>query len=200
VVFAGRHRSPQQLARAEAIAATDGLVMIPPFDHPDVVAGQGTVALEILEQRPEVETILAPVGGGGLLAGISLVVEALAPAVRVVGVEPEGAAKLSAALAAGEPRTLAHTGSLADGLLTPSVGRFTFPILRRVVREAVRVSEEEIAAAVRWLYREAGVTAEPAGAVTTAALLAGRIRPAGPTVAVVTGGNVDPDLLHRLTA
>ena len=200
VVFAGRVRSPEQLERAEAIAASDGLVMIPPFDHPDVVAGQGTVGLEILEQRPDVETILVPVSGGGLLAGICVAVEALAPRVEVVAVEPAGAAKLSAALAAGEPRTLEHTESLADGLLTRSVGRFTFPILRRTVRRAIQVGEDEIAAAVRWLHREAGITAEPSGAVTTAALLGGKARPSGPTVAVVSGGNVDPALFHRLTA
>jgi len=200
VVIAGEVRSAEQLARAEAIAREEGLVMIPPFDHPDVIAGQGTCGLEILEQCPGVDTILVPVGGGGLLAGISVAVASLAPRVRLVGVEPEGAAKLSAALAAGRPITLERTGSIADGVLTPTIGRLTFPILRRVVREAVRVSEEEIAAAVRWLYREAGVTAEPSGAVTTAALLADKVRPAGPTVAVVTGGNLDPDLLQQLTA
>jgi threonine dehydratase len=127
-------------------------------------------------------------------------VQALAPEVEVVAVEPSGAAKLSAALAAGEPRTLDRTESLADGLLTRSVGRFTFPILRRTVRRAVQVGEDEIAAAVRWLHREAGITAEPSGAVTTAALLSGKARPSGPTVAVVSGGNVDPALFHRLTA
>ncbi|HKU62105.1 MAG TPA: threonine/serine dehydratase [Gemmatimonadales bacterium] len=200
VVLAGRVRSAEQGTRAEAIAADEGLVMIPPFDHPDVVAGQGTIGLEILEQRPDVATILVPVSGGGLLAGICVAVQALAPAVEVIAVEPAGAAKLSAALAAGEPRTLERTESLADGLLTRSVGRFTFPILRRTVRRAIRVDEDEIAAAVRWLHREAGVAAEPSGAVTTAALLAGKARPSGPTVAVVSGGNVDPDLFHRLTA
>lgn len=198
VVFAGRTRSAEQLERAEAIVRDEGLVMIPPFDHPDVVAGQGTCGLEILAQRPDVDTIVVPVSGGGLLAGICLAVEALAPRVQVVGVEPEGAAKLTAALAAGEPRTLAHTESLADGLLTRSVGRFTFPILRRVVRMAVRVSEDEIAGAVRFLHREAGLVVEPSGAVTTAALLAGRITAGGPTLAIVSGGNVDPDLHQRL--
>ncbi len=198
VVFAGAVRSLDQLARAEEIARTEGLAMIPPFDHPDVVAGQGTCGLEILEQRPDVTTILVPCSGGGLLAGISAAVEALAPGVRVVGVEPEGAAKLSAALAAGEPRLLPHTESMADGLLTPSIGRFTFAILRRVVREAVRVSEDEIGGAMRFLHREAGLTVEPSGAVAAAALLSGRVRPAGPAVAVLSGGNVDPDLFHRL--
>ncbi|HYC31855.1 MAG TPA: threonine/serine dehydratase [Gemmatimonadales bacterium] len=198
VVFAGAVRSAEQGSRAEAIAREEGLTLIPPFDHPDVVTGQATLGLEILEQRPEVETILSPVSGGGLIAGISIAVMTMKPAVRVVGVEPEGAAKLTAALAAGRPTTLARTESIADGLLTLSVGRFTWPILSRVVREAARVSEEEIGAAVRFLHREGGLRVEPSGAVTTAALLAGHIRPTGPTVAVVSGGNVDPDLFQRL--
>lgn len=198
VVFAGAVRSAEQGARAEELARAESLALVPPYDHPDVVAGQATVGLEILEQRPEVETILSPVSGGGLLAGISLAVAALRPAVRLVGVEPAGAAKLGAALAAGEPRTLERTESIADGLLTPSVGRFTWPILSRVVREAVQVSDAEIGEAVRFLHLEAGLRVEPSGAVTTAALLAGRIRPPGPTVAVISGGNVDPDLFQRL--
>jgi threo-3-hydroxy-L-aspartate ammonia-lyase len=200
VVFAGAVRSGEQGTRAEAIARDEGLTLIPPYDHPDVVAGQATVGLEILEQRPEVEQILSPVSGGGLIAGISVSVAAIKPSVRVLGVEPEGAAKLTAALAAGEPVTLARTQSMADGLLTPSVGRFTWPILRRVVREAVRVSEDEIGAAVRFLHREGGLRVEPSGAVTVAALLAGHVRPSGPTVAVLSGGNVDPELFQRLAA
>ena len=198
VVIAGAVRSLEQLERAEAIARDEGLAMIPPFDHPDVVAGQGTVGLELLEQRPDVTAVLSPVSGGGLLAGISVAVASLKPSVRIVGVEPAGAAKLAAALAAGAPRTLERTESMADGLLTRSIGSYTFPILRRVVREAVQVTEDEIAAAVRFLHQEAGLRVEPSGAVTTAAVLAGRIRLEGPTVAVVSGGNVDPDLFRRL--
>jgi len=198
VVLAGASRSAEQRIRAEAIAREQGLVMVPPYDHPDVVAGQGTVGLEILEQQPEVDTILVPVSGGGLLAGISVAVAALKPAVRLVGAEPAGAAKLTAALAAGAPVTLDRTESIADGLLARAIGDFTFAILHRVVREAVRVSEEEIAAAVRFLHHEAGLRPEPSGAVAVAALLAGHLRPTGPTVAVVSGGNVDPVLYQRL--
>jgi threonine dehydratase len=198
VVFAGAVRSEEQLQRAEAIAREEGLAMIPPFDHPDVVAGQGTCGLEILEQRPDVDTILVPVSGGGLLAGIAVAVAGIKPSVRVIAVEPAGAAKLSAALAAGAPRTLERTESMADGLLTRSIGSFTFPIIRRVVREAVQVTEDEIAGAVRFLHQEASLRVEPSGAVTTAAILAGRVGLAGPAVAVVSGGNVDPDLFHRL--
>ncbi len=183
VVLAGATRSAEQGARAEAIARDEGLAMIPPFNHPDVIAGQGTCGLEILEQRPDVRTILVPVSGGGLIAGISVAVAALAPGVRVVGVEPAGAAKLTAALAAGAPRTLERTESMADGLLSRSIGELTFDILRRVVREAVTVSEDEIAAGVRWLHHHTDLRPEPSGAVAVAALLAGRVRPEGPTVA-----------------
>ena len=198
VVLAGATRSAEQGARAEAIARDEGLAMIPPFNHPDVIAGQGTCGLEILEQRPDVRTILVPVSGGGLIAGISVAVAALAPGVRVVGVEPAGAAKLTAALAAGAPRTLDRTESMADGLLSRSIGELTFDILRRVVREAVTVSEDEIAAGVRWLHHHTDLRPEPSGAIAVAALLAGQVRPEGPTVAVVSGGNVDPQLYQRL--
>lgn len=198
VVLAGATRSAEQGARAAEIAREEGLALIPPFDHPDVIAGQGTCGLEILEARPDLATILVPVSGGGLLAGICVAVEALAPAVRVIGVEPAGAAKLTAALADGQPRTLPQTESMADGLLSRSIGSLTFDILRRVVREAVTVSEEDIAAAVRYLHHHAGLRTEPSGAVALAALLAGRVTPPGPIVAVVSGGNVDPDLYERL--
>ena len=199
VLFAG-NRSVDRKLRAEEVASGRGLMMIPPFDHPDVIAGQATCGLEIIEQRPDVDTILVPVGGGGLLAGICTAVAAMMPSVRVVAVEPEGAAKLTAALAAGAPVALERTQSLADGLLPLSVGELTFPLIRDVVSEAVQVSEDEIAATVRFLHRELGLTVEPSGAVTAAALLAGRTRPAGPAVAVATGGNVDPELFQRLVA
>jgi threonine dehydratase len=198
VLFAGATRSPEQTREAERLASEEGLALIPPFDHPDVIEGQGTVGLEILEQCPDVEAILVPVGGGGLVAGIAAAAAGIKPGVRIVGVEPAGAPKLTAALAAGGPTTLPSTESLADGLLTRSVGALTWQVIRTGVREAVRVSELEIARAVRLLYDEARLTVEPSGAVTTAALLAGHVRPTGPTVAVVSGGNVDRDVLDRL--
>jgi threonine dehydratase len=198
VVLAGRTRSAEQGARAAAIARDEQLAMIPPFDHPDVIAGQGTIGLEILEQRPDVRTVLVPVSGGGLISGIAVAIAALAPEVEVIGVEPAGAAKLSAALAAGEPTTLEQAESMADGLLSRSVGTLTFELLRQTVRRAVTVTEDEIAEGVRHLYRHAELRAEPSGAVAVAALLAGRVAPTGPTVAVVSGGNVDPHLHQRL--
>jgi threonine dehydratase len=172
--------------------------MVSPFESLDVIAGQATCGLEILDAAPEVETILVPVGGGGLIAGVVAAVLAFKPSVRVIGVEPVGAAKLSRALEAGRPVTLTQTDSLADGLLPLSIGEIPFSILSGVVREAVQVTEPEIVEAVRFLYREAGLSVEPSGAVTTAALQSGGVAVRGPTVAIVSGGNVDPELLHRL--
>lgn len=199
VVFAGT-RSVDRRVKAEEICAAEGLAMIPPFDHPDVIAGQGTCGLEILEQWPHVDTILVPVGGGGLLAGICVAVSGTHPETRVVAVEPEGAAKLTAAMRAGRPETLPSTASLADGLLTLAVGEMTFPLIRPVVHEVVTVSDDEITLAMRFLLREAGLRVEPSGAATTAALLAGRVRPRGPAVVVVSGGNVDEELFDRLVS
>jgi threonine dehydratase len=125
-------------------------------------------------------------------------VAAIKPSARVVGVEPVEAPKLARALEAGRPVKLDHTESMADGLLPLSIGDIPFSILSPVVREAVQVSESEIAEAVRFLFREGGLSVEPSGAVTTAALLSGRVRPTGATVAIVSGGNVDPALLQRL--
>jgi threonine dehydratase len=198
VVFAGTVRSTEQGERAEVLAREEHLQIIPPYDHADVIAGQGTCGLEILEQCAEVNTILVPVGGGGLLAGIAAAVSALAPSVRLIGVEPARIPKLSAALAAGRPRSVPPARSVADGLLARAIGDLTFQVLKGAVREVAAVTEDAIAAAVRFLYHEAGVVAEPSGAVAVAALLTGGIRATGPTVAVLTGGNVDPDLHSRL--
>ncbi|MDF3052286.1 MAG: Threonine dehydratase, catabolic [Geminicoccaceae bacterium] len=197
VVFAG-NSSAERYEAARALASERGLAMVPPYESLDVIAGQGTCGLEILESRPEVETILVPVGGGGLIAGISAAVAALKPSVRVVGVEPEGAPKLARALEAGRPVKLGLAQSLADGLLPLSVGELPFAVLSGVVREAVQVSETEITAAVRFLYQTMDLVVEPSGAVTTAALLTGRVRPTGSTVVLVSGGNVDPELFSRL--
>jgi threonine dehydratase len=145
-----------------------------------------------------VETILVPVGGGGLIAGIAAAVAALKPSVRVIGVEPEGAAKLARALEQGHAVQLETTQSLADGLLPLSIGKVPFAVMSGIVREAVQVSEAEIAAAVRFLYHELQLVIEPSGAVTTAALLAGRVQPTGSTVVVLSGGNVDPEMFNKL--
>ena len=199
VVLAG-NSSADRYQRAQALAQERGLTMVPPYENLDVIAGQGTCGLEILEQWPEVETILVPVGGGGLIAGIASAVAALKPSVRVIGVEAAGAPKLARALDAGRPVKLPLADSLADGLLPLAIGDLPFAVLSHVVHEAVQVTEDDIACAVRFMYADLGLRVEPSGAVTTAALLAGRVSPAGPTVVVVSGGNVDPDLFDRLVA
>ena len=158
------------------------------------------MGLEILEQWPDVRTILVPVGGGGLIAGIASAVRHFGPGVRVIGVEPEGGAKLARALEAGRPVRLERPHSIADGLLPQSIGVLPFEIMRGVVTRAVQVSDDEIAAAVRFLSRSAGLKVEPSGAATTAALLAHRVRPEGPVAVVASGGNMDPELFARLVA
>jgi threonine dehydratase len=190
--------SAERWERARQVAEQDGLAMVPPFESLDVITGQGTCGLEIVEQFPQAETILVPVGGGGLIAGIAAAAAALSSAVQIVGVEPAGAATLNAALDRGRPVKLDHTDSIADGLLPLSIGELPFQVLSGLVRTSVQVREDEIVAALRFLSQEAGLVVEPSGAVTTAALLSGRFRSSGPTVAVVSGGNVDAALLQRL--
>lgn len=192
--------SSARLEKAAEKAAEEGLTMVAPYDDPNIVLGQATAAFEVLEERPEVATFLVPIGGGGLLAGTSVTTSRMKPDARVVGVEPSGAAKLSAALAAGHPVMLEKTASLADGLLPLSVGRLTFEYMRPMVHEAVGVTDDEIGAAVRYLWRTQGLRVEPSGAVGVAALLTGKLVPTSPTAVMLTGGNVDPALFQRLVA
>ncbi len=199
VVFAGT-TSAHRLAKAEEIVAEEGLIMIPPFEHADVIAGQATCAVEILQQRPDVETILVPVGGGGLLAGVATAVAALKPEVRVVGVEPVGAAKLTAALAAGHPVTLESTESIADGLRPLAIGDIPWAHINGLVTETALVTDEDLVQAVRYLHKEILYKVEPSGAATTAAILAKRIpNLKGPVVAIISGGNIDVAYFGKLT-
>jgi threonine dehydratase len=197
VVLAGA-TSEDRYARALALAEADGLTVVPPYDHPDIIAGQGTVGLEIVEDLPNVAQVAVPVGGGGLIAGIATAVIGLRPHAAVTGVEPAGGAALAAAVAAGTPVRLARTGSVADGLLPLAVGTLTFAHVKGHV-DAVQVSDDAIIEATRWLHRDVGVRAEPSGAATTAAVRSGAWRPGGPAVLVVSGGNMDPDTIDDLT-
>ena len=197
VIIAG-NSSSERYTKAQQMVEEQGFIMVPPFESLEVIAGQGTCGLEIIEQCPEVQTILVPVGGGGLIAGIASATAALKPEVQVIGVEPVGAPKLARALEAGRPVKLDHTESLADGLLPLSIGTIPFGVLSGIVRQSVLVDEAEIEEGLRFLYRQGGLSVEPSGAVTTAAILAGRVRLSGPTVAVISGGNVDPAVLQRL--
>lgn len=193
-------RATERESRAETIAADRGLALIPPYDHPDVIAGQGTVGLEIAEDLPTVDTVLVPVSGGGLISGVAVAVKAIHPAARVVAVEPALAADLAESLAAGHrvgwdySRT---SRTVADGLRSPMVGELTWAHIHRLVDDVVTVDEEAILSAMTRLAISARIVAEPSGSLAVAAV---RLRPdlvAGRTVAVVSGGNVDPSLLAR---
>lgn len=184
---------------AGKLAAERGLTLVPPYDHRAVIAGQGTVGLEIVEDLPDVEVVLVPVGGGGLASGVGTAVKALRPDVRVIGVEPELAADAAESLAAGHPvewGTDRTFRTVADGLRT-ALSELTFAHISRRLDEIVTVSEDEIRAAMGHLARSARLVAEPSGAVTTAALLSGRVA-AGRTVVVLSGGNVDPELFRQV--
>ena len=190
-IFAGT-TSLHRRTRAEAEAAARGLTMVPPFDHPWIIAGAGTCGLEILEQHPQATAIYVPVGGGGLISGTATAVRSMRGAVRVIGVEPEGAPKFSAALAAGHVVTLEKTSSIADGLLAVRAGELTFEHVRSYVDEVITVSDAAIVAAVKWLFSEARIVAEPSGAAAVAGALQAGVAPGAGTVALISGGNVEP--------
>ena len=190
-------------ARAEKEAAARGLTIVPPFDHKQIIIGQGTTGLEILEQCPEVATVFVPVGGGGLASGVGAAIKLSKPSVRVIAVEPAGAPKMSQSLAAGHPITLDSSASIADGLMNLRPGDLTFAHIRAFVDEVVTVSEEDIASTVGWLFRNARLVVEPSGAITTAAValgLGGADPSKGPIVAIVTGGNVAPEAFAKYIA
>lgn len=195
VIFAGT-TSTERRERAEAEAIARGLTIVPPFDHPWIVAGQGTAGLEILDQRPDVATVIVPIGGGGLAAGVAAAIKLSRPDVRVVGVEPAGAAKMKTSLDAGRPVTLDRTDSVADGLLPVRPGDLTFSLVRQFVDSVVTVDDRQIIDAVLWLDSSAHIVVEPSGAASVAAALAGAGAP-GPTVAIISGGNIDPERLEE---
>ena len=204
VIFAGTTSHDRQV-RAEAEAAARGLTIVPPFDHPRIVAGAGTVGLEILEQssveagfsRTNLTTVYVPMGGGGQIAGVSAAIKQSRSDVRVIGVEPSGAARMTASRKAGEPVTLPSTSSIADGLLTLRPGDVTFAHVQAFVDDVMTVTDDEIKAAVRWLFQMVKIVAEPSGAATVAAVLKQASIDAG-TVAIVSGGNVTPELFARI--
>lgn len=197
VLFEGR-TSADRKARAEAIAAERGLTMVPPFDDPWIIAGQGTVGLEILEQHPSVGTVYVEVGGGGLIAGVAAAIKLSRPDVRIVGVEPEGAATMSTSLAAGHPVTLDTVGTIADGLMAVRPGDLNFAHVQAYVDEVVTVGDGAIECMVPWLFRHARLVVEPSGAAAAAAIALGLGHPTGDVVAIVSGGNVEPALFARL--
>jgi threonine dehydratase len=197
VVFHGRYLE-DALKEARAFEAETGAVLIHPFDSTDVVAGQGTVGLEILEQAPEVATVLVPCGGGGLLSGIAIAVKAKNPDVRVVGIQAEEAAAYPASLAAGRPVALESMNTMADGIAVGLPGEVTFPTVRDLVDEIVTVSESALSGAVLATLERAKLVVEPAGAAGVAAIVDDPDRFTSPTVVVLSGGNIDPLLLGKV--
>lgn len=188
-----------RMERALEIVAAEGQTLVPPYDHPTIVAGQGTLGLEIVEDLPDVGTVVAPVGGGGLSAGVAAAVKLLRPQARVVLVEPAGAPKLTRAMEAAEPVELPRTASLADGLLAVRIGTVPFEHHRAFVDRVVTVDDTRLRDAMRFLLDRAKVVAEPSGAITVAAILAGAVPVDGPTALVLSGGNVEwPDLARLL--
>lgn len=183
--------SPERTARAQELAAAEGLTMVHPYDDPAVIAGQGTIGLEILEDLPDVQTVLVQVGGGGLLAGIATAIKSLRPGARVVAVEPAGTPKLSRAHEAGKPVALAFQQGLADGLLVSEIGKLPFAHHESYVDEIVTIPDVALVPAMRHLLDRMKLVAEPSGAITAAALMTGAIKPSGPIVAVLSGGNIE---------
>ncbi|HEU4543273.1 MAG TPA: threonine ammonia-lyase [Jiangellaceae bacterium] len=188
----------EALAAAEEFAEKTGAVVIHPFDHVDVVAGQGTVGLEILEQCPDVRTIVVGTGGGGLLAGVALAVKAARPGVRLVGVQAEHAAAYPPSLQAGHPVALEKMSTMADGIAVGCPGDIPFGIIKDRVEDVITVSEESISGALVMLLERAKQVVEPAGAASVAAILDHPDRFEPPVVAVLSGGNIDPLLLLRV--
>ncbi len=199
VLFEGT-TSLQRQVRAEREAESRGLTIIPPFDHRHIIAGQGTVGLEILDQCPEPARVFVPIGGGGLVAGVSAAIKLRRPETRVIGVEPMGAAAMLESRRQGHPVTLDHVASIADGLLPVRPGDLTFAHTQAYLDDIVTVTDAEIADAVHWLLGRAHLVVEPSGAASFAALQ--RLEATGdldgPSVAVLSGGNIALETLTSL--
>ncbi len=186
----------EQIARD--ILEAGGGTLVPPFDHPLIMAGQGTAGLELLEETGPLDALIAPVGGGGLLSGCATIAKNMYPAIRVFGAEPEGANDTFLSLRAGERVTVPHPETIADGLRAPRPGELTFPVLKRLVENVILVSDAEIRAAVKFLLLRMKILVEPSGAVAAAAVLFGKLpQDIGAAGVILSGGNVDFEELAR---
>jgi len=191
IVTYSRGTESRETIAAEILGETGG-TLVPPFDHPMIMAGQGTAAIELLEETGPLDALITPVGGGGLISGCATIATAIHPEIRIFGAEPEGADDTFLSLAAGERVTVAHPDTIADGLRSPRPGELTFPVVQQLVERIILVSDDEIRAAVKFLLLQLKILVEPSGAVPAAALLAGKL-PAeiGSVGVVLSGGNVD---------
>ena len=197
IVLAGT-TTQDRAEKAREICGAEGLTLVHPYDDPMIIAGQGTVGLEIAEDRPDVELVLVPVGGGGLSAGVATAMKLMVPGVRIVGVEPVSAPKLYRAREQGSPVKLSSTGGLADGLQATEIGGRPFLHHQAYVDDVVLVDDEPLPAAMRHLLDRLKIVVEPSGAITAAALLTGAVKPSGTTVAVLSGGNIEWPGLSQL--
>ena len=200
VIFAGT-TSVDRWTVAKVEAAERGLTIVPPFDHRWIIAGAGTCGLEMLAQCPDATAVYVPVGGGGLISGVAAALKGSGRAVRVIGVEPVGAAGMAASREAGRPTKLERASSVADGLLPLQPGALTFAHVQALVDDLVTVDDGAILDAMRWVFRETGMIVEPSGAASVAAILQAGASPSPGTVAILSGGNVSPeDHARYLTA
>lgn len=192
----------EALAAAAAYAEKTGALIVPPFDHEAVIEGQGTIALEMFDIAPEIETIVVPVGGGGLISGVAAAAKLWAKArgreVKIIGVHATNAAPFPAALEAGEPVTISTLPTIADGIAVARAGKLNFEIVRDYVDEIVTVTDDDIARAILLMLERAKLVVEPAGAAGVAAMISGQIHSSGPTAVILSGGNIDPILLQRV--
>jgi threonine dehydratase len=203
VVLAGNIFN-EALKAAKDFVAETGAVFIPPFDHPKVVMGQGTLGLDILDQVPDVDTVVVPIGGGGLISGVASAIKQRSAlegrTVRIIGVQAENAAAYPPSLAAGKPVKIDVLPTISDGIAVATPGTLNFEIIQATVDEVVTVSDDDTARALVMLLERAKLVVEPAGAVAVAAILAGKVTGSGKTVAILSGGNIDPMLLQRIVA
>jgi threonine dehydratase len=198
VVTYDRMKEDRERISAEIMAETGG-TLAPPFDHPMIAAGQGTAALELMEEVGELDAIITPAGGGGLLSGSAVIARSINPRIRVFGVEPENGGDIAQSMAKGERVAIPVPETIADGLRTSAPGKVTFPVIQQMVEKIALVSDDEIRTAVRFLLEHLRILVEPSGAVGVAALLSGKIpAPNGRIGVVLSGGNVDLDFLKTL--
>lgn len=201
VVLRG-HSVEEALSAAKDFATRTGAVFIPPFDHPAVIAGQGTLGLEIVDQVPDVDTVVVPIGGGGVISGIAIAVKGMAERlgrdIRIIGVQAENAAAYPSSISAGEPVTITTSPTIADGIAVARPGDMNFPIIRDLVDEIVTVSDDDVARALLVLLERAKLVVEAAGAVGVAAIMAGAVHDTGRTVVLLSGGNIDPLMMERI--
>ena len=201
VVLRGR-TIDEPLRAASEFARATGATFIHPFDHPDIVAGQGTVGLEILEQCPEVDTVIVPIGGGGLISGVASAMKLQAArdgrTIRIIGVQAANASAYPVSLKRGEPTQITIAPTIADGIAVSKPGELNFDIIRGTVDEVVTVSEDDLAQALLVLLERAKLVVEPAGAAGVAAILSGQVVASGTTVVILSGGNIDPMIMERV--